>query len=140
MGQIPLQLTNPTYLEIFNVSQNHLKGRIPHGSQFNTFSDDSYYGNSELWDFPLPDCGANNGPPSPPANLIFHEADCLDLLEGFIWKSVALGYGFGLILGLAVGGLIFLIGKPMWFLKIADDARRLLGIKTKKRLIAFQNS
>ncbi|KAL2334871.1 hypothetical protein Fmac_016084 [Flemingia macrophylla] len=47
-GEIPTELTNLNFLEVLNLSYNHLVGEIPQGKQFNTFSNDSYKGNSGL--------------------------------------------------------------------------------------------
>ncbi|KAM7481586.1 hypothetical protein LguiB_006169 [Lonicera macranthoides] len=113
-GEIPQQLTGLTSLEILNLSQNHLMGRIPRGPQFNTFKNDSYSGNSALCGFPLSkDCGGEETPHQrSPTNL--QQDDDSDFKSGFTWKAVCLGYGCGTILGLVMGYLMFLIGKPKW--------------------------
>ncbi|KAJ0580216.1 putative leucine-rich [Helianthus annuus] len=43
-GMIPQDLVQLNFLVVLNVSNNHLTGPIPKGSQFNTFSNNSYMG------------------------------------------------------------------------------------------------
>ncbi|KAK3022803.1 hypothetical protein RJ639_046905 [Escallonia herrerae] len=50
-GEMPEELTNLTFLAVLNLSQNRLVGRIPHGSQFNTFRNDSTMGTLYCVDF-----------------------------------------------------------------------------------------
>ncbi|KAL3530155.1 hypothetical protein ACH5RR_009477 [Cinchona calisaya] len=114
-GEIPWQLTNLTSLEVLNLSENHLVGRIPLGLQFNTFSNDSYQGNLGLCGFPLTkNCGEAYQVPS------LQEEDSDNFSSEFTWKSVIVGYGCGIVLGVAVGTLMFLSGKPeqlVWFIE-----------------------
>ncbi|KAM3322181.1 receptor-like protein 43 [Capsicum chacoense] len=117
-GEIPGQLSSLTFLAVLNLSYNHLAGRIPLGKQFNTFSNDSYYGNPDLCGFPLSmECGNNN---------VSDESDDDDddesfFASGFSWQSVVIGYGCGMIFGLFIGGLMCLLDKPNWFVNFAED-------------------
>ncbi|KAK4377204.1 hypothetical protein RND71_003500 [Anisodus tanguticus] len=52
-GRIPDELVSLTFLSFLNLSFNQLYGRIPRGNQFQTFSADSFEGNTRLCDFPL---------------------------------------------------------------------------------------
>ncbi|XWS11324.1 hypothetical protein CRYUN_Cryun38cG0073900 [Craigia yunnanensis] len=62
------RLLDVTFLSVFNVSENQLKGQIPQGKQFNTLGNDSYEGNYELCGFSVSK-GCNNSEP-PPSNLL----------------------------------------------------------------------
>ncbi|KAK2980988.1 hypothetical protein RJ640_023314 [Escallonia rubra] len=102
-GEIPEELTNLTFLAVLNLSQNRLVGHIPHGSQFNTFRNDSYTGNSALSGFPLSlTCGDNETQKQP----ALQQEDDSDIWSGFTWKAVLMGYGCGMVLGLLMGYLI----------------------------------
>ncbi|KAK2980993.1 hypothetical protein RJ640_023319 [Escallonia rubra] len=120
-GEIPEELTNLTFLEVLNLSQNHLVGRIPHGSQFNTFRNDSYTANSALCGFPLSlSCGDNETQKQPP----LQQEDDSDFWSGFTWQVVLMGYGCGMVLGLLMGYLMFLIGKPKLFTGLVGGETR----------------
>ena len=113
-GRIPQELTSLTFLEVLNLSQNHLIGFIPQGSQFQTFGNDSYYGNPGLCGFPLSKRCTTNEIPYPSQEI---EAK---FESGFDWKITLMGYGCGLVIGLSLGCLIFLSGKPEWLVWIID--------------------
>ncbi|KAL0389165.1 UNVERIFIED_CONTAM: Receptor-like protein 53 [Sesamum calycinum] len=87
IGEIPKELTHLTFLGTLNLSNNQLIGPIPSGSQFQTFSADSFQGNTGLCGFPLniscrhTDQNDNLQRPNP-----YHEAINWD------YVSVALGY------------------------------------------------
>ncbi|KAL3530196.1 hypothetical protein ACH5RR_009518 [Cinchona calisaya] len=118
-GEIPSQLTFLTSLAFLNLSQNQLVGQIPQGRQFNTFSNDSYTGNLELCGFPLTkNCKGNKALPE---RNHHQEDEDSDFFNGFTWKSVTVGYGCGIVLGLVAGTLMFLIRKPEQFVSFIEE-------------------
>ncbi|XP_058742819.1 receptor like protein 22-like [Vicia villosa] len=129
-GVIPAELSDLNFLEFLDVSNNHLVGEIPQGKQFNTFSNDSYEGNSELCGFPLSKkCGpGQHSPPSP--NDFWNEEKF-----GFGWKPVAIGYGCGFVFGIGLGYCMFLIGRPRWLVMIfgGQPKRRVRRRRTRVR-------
>ncbi|KAL3530206.1 hypothetical protein ACH5RR_009528 [Cinchona calisaya] len=115
-GEIPRQVTSLTSLEVLNQSQNRLVGRIPLSPQFTTFSNYSYQGNLGLCGFPLTkNCGETDQVPP------LQEEDSDNFLGGFTWKSVIVGYGCGIVLGVAVGTLMFLTGKPEQLVRFIEE-------------------
>ncbi|CAL5328354.1 unnamed protein product [Camellia sinensis] len=117
-GKIPSQLTSLTFLAVLNFSKNHLEGRIPRGNQFETFENSSYNGNLALCGFPLSkECEDNKTQLHPTPML--HKEDNPSFARGFSWKVVQMGYVCGMVLGLVMGYLMFLIGKPKWFVRSA---------------------
>ncbi|KAL4282052.1 hypothetical protein GQ457_03G022980 [Hibiscus cannabinus] len=104
-------------IQIFDLSDSHFTGPLP----FNTFENTSYEGNRGLRGFPLSrDCN-NNEPPPPlsPSNVPTEDGSKSELSFG--WKVVVLGYGCGVILGLAMGYVVFQTGKPNWVVNLVED-------------------
>ncbi|QHN91250.1 Receptor-like protein [Arachis hypogaea] len=110
-GEIPMALTNLNFLAVLNLSENQLKGMIPTGEQFNTFQNDSYRGNPMLCGFPLSK-SCSNDEEQPPS--VFAEAK--ESLFG--WKSVAVGYGCGVVFGMFLGRLFIKTAKPLWLARL----------------------
>ncbi|XVF03680.1 hypothetical protein REPUB_Repub05bG0014400 [Reevesia pubescens] len=131
-GCIPTSIGNLTSLEwrfvdltslaFLNLSENQLHGQIPQGKQFNTFEKDSYEGNKGLCGFPVSKgCSTNERPPSqlPPSNLLEEDGSKSNI--DFGWKVVVIGYGCGVMFGLAMGYVVFQTGKPKWFVTLVED-------------------
>uniref|UniRef100_A0A803LQ60 Uncharacterized protein n=2 Tax=Chenopodium quinoa TaxID=63459 RepID=A0A803LQ60_CHEQI len=119
IGHIPQELTSLTFLEVFNVSMNLLKGPIPHGNNFNTFSADSYKDNLGLCGQPLLECGASR---VPSMNNTGDDDEDLSNDDGntlSMWEIVMMGFGSGVVVGLAWGYYMLSVGKPFWFIKLS---------------------
>ncbi|XP_060671008.1 putative receptor like protein 25 [Ziziphus jujuba] len=97
-GEIPHQLTRLTFLEYLNSSENQLVGPIPQAGQIETFSNSSFEGNWGLCGLPLSKKCETLLPPSE-----YSEESGDSILSGLTWKTVAKGYGYGLIIGLMIG-------------------------------------
>ncbi|KAF7153176.1 hypothetical protein RHSIM_Rhsim01G0066300 [Rhododendron simsii] len=101
-GRIPSQLPSLTFLEVLNLSWNRLDGPIPHG----------------LCGLPLSkECEDNRTKVQPP--VLQQEEDDQNF-DGFSWKIVVIGYGCGMALGLFVGTIMFLIGRPKLFVRLVE--------------------
>ncbi|KAF2287435.1 hypothetical protein GH714_039891 [Hevea brasiliensis] len=107
VGSIPEQLVDLTFLEVLNLSFNELTGRIPQGKQFNTFGIESYKGNLGLCGFPLSKARGNDIIPALPLSEGDLSADVI-----FEWNIVLMGYASGLVIGVAIGYIMFQTGKP----------------------------
>ncbi|CAI8587051.1 unnamed protein product [Vicia faba] len=129
-GIIPSDLTYLNFLEVLDLSNNHLLGEIPQGKQFNTFSNDSYEGNSGLCGLPLSKkCGPEQQSPPSPDKLWSEEK------FGFGWKPVAMGYGCGFVFGIGLGYCMFLFGKPRWLVMIfGGQPKRRVKRRTRVRM------
>ncbi|XP_058008885.1 receptor-like protein 7 [Hevea brasiliensis] len=115
-GEIPQQLAQLHFLAVFNVSYNHLTGPIPRGNQFDTFENNSYGENLGLCGKPMSTkCGSSEV--LPPSSSNFEEIQDSGSSFEFGWKSVLMGYGSGLLVGLVIGH-IMIKRKYEWFLKI----------------------
>ena len=114
-GEIPPQLVDLTFLSFLSVSHNHLVGPIPQGKQFLTFENNSFDGNVGLCGSPLSKkCADSEDPPTPPSK--FEAKQGLESIFEFGWKVVAIGYGFGFIVGVFVEQ-ITIKRNSNWFMK-----------------------
>ncbi|XVF18585.1 hypothetical protein REPUB_Repub11eG0035600 [Reevesia pubescens] len=118
-GEIPKELENLTFLSILNLSCNQLEGPIPSGKQFNTFENESYEGNKGLCGFPMSKACDNKEQRSSSVTI---QGDS-KLTNDFDWKVVLMGYGCGMAFGLAMGYVVFKMGKPKWFVKLVLKAK-----------------
>ncbi|KOM46578.1 hypothetical protein LR48_Vigan07g028200 [Vigna angularis] len=98
-GRIPIELANMNFLGVLNLSCNNLVGEIPQGKHLDTFSNDSYLGNSGLCGFPLSMKCNNTEQKSPSSNFRGKER------FGFGWEPVVIGYGCGMLFGIGLGFL-----------------------------------
>ncbi|GKB99472.1 leucine-rich repeat-containing protein [Tanacetum coccineum] len=118
-------------LGVLNLSQNRLVGRIPEGTQFNTFDESSFAGNLGLCGFLLPKkCSERTHKPQREEHENHEEK------YGFTWEVVTLGYGCGTLLGLVTGYLMLSTRKVKWFNVIAD-AREQMILQLNKRKYVF---
>ncbi|KAG5233634.1 receptor protein [Salix suchowensis] len=135
-GRIPTQLGGLTFLGTLNLSHNQLEGPIPSGVQFSTFNATSFEGNLRLCGFPVLKecyCGGDQEQSLPPSR--YNEGDDSTLFgDGFGWKAVAMGYGCGFLLGVAMGYIVFKTKKPTWFHRMVEDTWNLNNRKTRKKV------
>ncbi|XP_057797815.1 putative receptor like protein 25 [Salvia miltiorrhiza] len=116
-GGIPSELTSLTFLAKLNLSMNDLVGQIPQSTQFSTFENDSYVGNLRLCGFPLTrKCNEENGQRMQPEEQD-DEDDDYGFIDGFGWRSVVMGYGSGIIVGIGIGCCIIRFGRPRWLVE-----------------------
>ncbi|XP_057800163.1 receptor-like protein 9DC3 [Salvia miltiorrhiza] len=114
-GGIPSELTSLTFLAKLNLSMNDLVGQIPQSSQFSTFENDSYVGNLRLCGVPLTrKCNEENEQRMQPEE---EEDEEYGFIDGFGWRSVVMGYGSGMIVGIGIGCYIIRFGRPRWLVE-----------------------
>ncbi|GFQ00517.1 receptor-like protein 12 [Phtheirospermum japonicum] len=96
-GEIPREIAGLNFLSFLNLSYNKLVGMIPTGSQFQTFSKESYVGNPELCGFPL----------NKSCNFDGERENLGPGLSGtgFDWRFILTGLGFGFGASLVVAPL-----------------------------------
>ncbi|KAH0883079.1 hypothetical protein HID58_059175 [Brassica napus] len=107
-GEIPQELRVLTFLAYLNVSHNKLTGQIPQSTQIVGQPKASFEGNMGLCGLPLQEsCFRDNVPTSTPQTPE----------KVLNWKAAAIGYGPGVLFGLAIGQALALY-KPMLFYKL----------------------
>ncbi|XP_028122874.1 receptor-like protein 9DC3 isoform X4 [Camellia sinensis] len=119
------------FLEVLNILDNQLVGRIPQGSQFNTFGNDLYNGNLALCGFPLSKI-CEEQQPLPPSPTLQHDENSY-WEGGFNWKVVVMGYGCGFVFGMVMGYLMFVTRSPECLLKIVEGKQYKKVKRSKKR-------
>ncbi|KAM3290489.1 hypothetical protein P3S67_018778 [Capsicum chacoense] len=120
-GKIPEELASLTFLAVLNLSHNHLVGPIPRSNQFNTFPNDSYFGNHDLCGFPLSnECGQHKSSLVPVSLVEQEEEEEPGFLSEITWQSVLIGYGCGLAFGFAILYIIYRFQRPRWFIDFLE--------------------
>jgi hypothetical protein len=110
---IPQELTDLTFLELLNFSNNHLVGKIPQSRQFSPFDSSSFGGNAGLCGPPLSKLPCGASPYTPTLNFVIrsspHHVDMVLFL--FV------GLGFGVRFAAAIVVKWNRVGR--WFIAIA---------------------
>ncbi|XP_018491696.1 receptor-like protein 54 [Raphanus sativus] len=110
-GKIPQELATLSFLEYIDVSHNNLTGQIPQGTQFGGQPKSSFEGNLNLCGRPLDhSCFRDKAPEA-------QESEPSKQEQVLNWKAAAMGYGPGVLFGLAVGQVIYSY-KPVLFYKL----------------------
>ncbi|RID49002.1 hypothetical protein BRARA_I05473 [Brassica rapa] len=113
-GKIPQELATLSFLEYINVSHNKLTGQIPQGTQMGGQPKSSFEGNLNLCGLPLEkSCFGDKAPSTPEAQ----EPESSEQEQVVNWKAAAMGYGPGVLFGLAIGQ-VFYSYKPVLFYKL----------------------
>ncbi|KAL0732331.1 hypothetical protein Bca4012_008540 [Brassica carinata] len=113
-GKIPQELATLSFLEYIDVSHNKLTGQIPQSTQIGGQPKSSFEGNINLCGLPLEQsCFSDKVPSTSEAQ----EPETLEKEQVLNWKAVAMGYGPGVLFGLAIGQ-VFYSYKPVLFYKL----------------------
>ncbi|XP_006306085.2 receptor like protein 42 [Capsella rubella] len=113
--RIPQELATLTFLEYINLAHNRLTGQIPQSTQIGGQNKSSFEDNLDLCGLPiLKDCFGENVPPT--TTLTQHSKPWKQE-QVLNWKAAAIGYGPGLLFGVAIGQMISSY-KPMLFFKL----------------------
>ncbi|CAH8277623.1 unnamed protein product [Arabidopsis lyrata] len=114
-GNIPQELRDLTFLGYVNMSHNRLTGQIPQSTQIGGQPKSSFEGNINLCGLPLQEsCFRGNGAPSTPQT---QEQELPKQEHALNWKAAAIGYGPGVLFGLAIGQALARY-KPVLFYKL----------------------
>ncbi|CAA0374173.1 unnamed protein product [Arabidopsis thaliana] len=123
-GTIPNGLGSISFLAYINVSHNQLTGEIPQGTQITGQSKSSFEGNAGLCGLPLKEsCFGTGAPPMYHQKQEDKEEEEEEEEEVLNGRAVAIGYGSGLLLGLAIAQVIASY-KPEWLVKIIGLNKR----------------
>nr|AAP20228.1 resistance protein SlVe1 precursor [Solanum lycopersicoides]AAP20229.1 resistance protein SlVe1 precursor [Solanum lycopersicoides] len=112
-GEIPSELASLTFLAALNLSFNKFFGKIPSTNQFQTFSADSFEGNSGLCGLPLNDSCQSNGSESLPP--LTSQSDSDDE-----WKFIFAAVGYLVGAANTISPLWFYEPVKKWFDKHAE--------------------
>nr|VDD59503.1 unnamed protein product [Brassica oleracea] len=113
-GKIPQELATLSFLEYIDVSHNKLTGQIPQSTQIGGQPKSSFEGNLNLCGPPLEEgCFGDKAPSTTEAQ----EPEPLEKEQVLNWKAAAIGYGPGVLFGLAIGQ-VFYSYKPVLFFKL----------------------
>lgn len=122
VGEIPRGLSSLKFLSVLNLSSNHLVGPLPpYVDQFATFTNKSYIGNLGLYGCPLTkNCSDGHKVEKPGLPLPQEKVDFdSNFIDGLLtWHVVVMGYGFGFIIGISLGYLMFSYRRPRVFMKL----------------------
>ena len=95
-GGIPSSLTEVDRLEVLDLSNNNLSGKIPTGTQLQSFEASSYTGNPELCGAPLlKRCPDDEPTVSGSAGIARNEED----QDGFVSQGLYVSIGLGFVVG-----------------------------------------
>ncbi|XP_057797993.1 receptor like protein 22-like [Salvia miltiorrhiza] len=120
MGHIPASLGNISVLESLDLSSNKLDGRIP--SEL-----------TRLCGVPLTrKCNEENGQQMRPKEEDDKD-DEYGFIDGFGWRSVVMGYGSGIIVGIGIGCWIIRFGRPRWLVEFFFGVGYTYKKKKKKK-------
>ncbi|CAL9222408.1 unnamed protein product [Arabidopsis halleri] len=119
-GTIPNGLGTLSFLVYMNVSHNQLNGEIPQGTQITGQNKSSFEGNAGLCGFPLEESCFGTNVPQTQQSKEEEEEEEEQVLN---WKGVAIGYGLGVLLGLAIAQLIASY-KPEWLACLVKSRNR----------------
>ncbi|KAG5592172.1 hypothetical protein H5410_042686 [Solanum commersonii] len=110
-----------------DLSYNKLQGEIPN-AMLSTSMGKLDLSHNFLTGFEKQECGNNKESP-----LEHDDDDDSFFVSGFTWQAVLIGYGCGMIFGLLMGGLMFLLEKPKWFVNFAEDIAQQIAAKKRTR-------
>ncbi|KAL1205736.1 Receptor like protein 27 [Cardamine amara subsp. amara] len=122
-GTIPKGLGSLSFLAYISVAHNKLKGEIPQGTQITSQPKSSFEGNAGLCGLPLEEtCFGTNEPPIRQPKQEDEEEE-EEEEEVLYWEAVVIGYGPGVLFGLAIAQVIASY-KPEWLVKIIGPYKR----------------